>query len=202
MKSKEDRAREQARYAVRSGRIRKAATCEACSTSDQTLVGHHHDYNLPLDVIWLCAPCHHAVHRGEIVEPRTGRLYTKQVDLISGRLRMKAPKRQARTVPTDEYEMPIDAMHLDDFTWDNVDVSRRTIREVRNELTLTVTRTYTLLPGPWDSAPPKPYRTQLIPKQKPARPSLCHEWWKPPSERSPEPTTEEIAAAQFVEYPE
>lgn len=35
--------------------------CEGCDCA-RTLHGHHDDYAKPMDVIWLCAPCHMARH--------------------------------------------------------------------------------------------------------------------------------------------
>lgn len=45
--------------AVRDGRLAKL-NCEFCG-SDQ-VHAHHKDYSRPLDVIWLCAKCHHRLH--------------------------------------------------------------------------------------------------------------------------------------------
>lgn len=50
------RARAAANYA-----FPVAQPCEACGA-----VGgqrHHHDYSRPLDIRWLCDPCHRAEHR-------------------------------------------------------------------------------------------------------------------------------------------
>jgi len=49
------------RRAVRSGAITKASECSVCG-SRETLCGHHDDYAKPLDVRWLCRPCHMATH--------------------------------------------------------------------------------------------------------------------------------------------
>lgn len=46
--------------AVRDGRIKKMP-CEVCASST-SIHGHHKDYRRPLDVIWLCARCHHRLH--------------------------------------------------------------------------------------------------------------------------------------------
>lgn len=35
--------------------------CEGCGT-DVKVQGHHEDYDRPLDVRWLCAPCHAKEH--------------------------------------------------------------------------------------------------------------------------------------------
>lgn len=59
-----ERARQKVRYAVWSGKLQKPERCEACS-SVARLHGHHDDYEKPLDVRWLCAGCHAAVHAEE-----------------------------------------------------------------------------------------------------------------------------------------
>lgn len=54
-------ARWQAKEAIRSGLIKKMP-CVNCG-STKILEAHHKDYYKPLEVIWLCQPCHRAVHR-------------------------------------------------------------------------------------------------------------------------------------------
>lgn len=45
--------------AVRDGRLNR----EPCLFCGEARVhGHHRDYSRPLDVIWLCAKCHHRLH--------------------------------------------------------------------------------------------------------------------------------------------
>lgn len=53
------RARTAVNNAVRDGRLLKmdCAFCGAAKT-----VAHHHDYTRPLDVTWLCSPCHARFH--------------------------------------------------------------------------------------------------------------------------------------------
>jgi len=48
------------RDALRAGRLQKQP-CVFCGSED-ALEGHHHDYSRPLDVTWLCKPCHRRFH--------------------------------------------------------------------------------------------------------------------------------------------
>lgn len=80
----EQRAHRQVDAAIKAGQIRDDEPCEVCgAVQDQTtdglpnVVRHHWSYSHPLDTIPLCLVCHQQVHRGQIAEPRTGRLYAK-----------------------------------------------------------------------------------------------------------------------------
>jgi len=57
-----DHARSIFYMAVSSGKIIRPSTCSKCG-SDSEIEGHHEDYNKPLDVMWLCIPCHGKEHR-------------------------------------------------------------------------------------------------------------------------------------------
>lgn len=48
--------------AVSRGQIIKPDACQECGRSS-ALHGHHDDYSKPLDVRWLCQPCHADWHR-------------------------------------------------------------------------------------------------------------------------------------------
>jgi hypothetical protein len=64
------RKRQQAAHAavaaaIQSGELVRPMTCERCPDEALDIVAHHHDYDKPLDVEWLCRPCHgkhHADH--------------------------------------------------------------------------------------------------------------------------------------------
>ncbi len=45
--------------AVRDKKIKKLS-CLFCG--EGRVHGHHRDYSRPLDIIWLCAKCHHRLH--------------------------------------------------------------------------------------------------------------------------------------------
>ena len=48
--------------AVRDGRLDKPDACEDCGKEGVLLHGHHEDYSQPLEVEWLCVPCHGQRH--------------------------------------------------------------------------------------------------------------------------------------------
>ena len=54
-------ARTMVSNAVRDGKIIKPEGCEECGEICH-LHGHHDDYSKPLEVRWLCPPCHFAWH--------------------------------------------------------------------------------------------------------------------------------------------
>lgn len=56
------RARRALHKALKAGRVTKPAFCERCESETPRLDGHHEDYGKPLDVIWVCVPCHNVVH--------------------------------------------------------------------------------------------------------------------------------------------
>ena len=55
--------RRQVDWAIRSGKL-KRGHCEDCKilSDKEKIVGHHEDYNKPLEVIWLCQSCHMRRH--------------------------------------------------------------------------------------------------------------------------------------------
>lgn len=54
------KAHSEVNYALKTGAIVKGP-CAICA-SDENIHAHHNDYSKPLDVIWLCARCHHRTH--------------------------------------------------------------------------------------------------------------------------------------------
>lgn len=58
------RARNILNDAVRDGLVLKPSACEECGDEPEPreLQGHHEDYAKPLDVRWLCRPCHVEEH--------------------------------------------------------------------------------------------------------------------------------------------
>lgn len=48
--------------AIRDGKIIKPKVCSACN-KERRLHGHHDDYSKPLEVEWLCTPCHKDHHK-------------------------------------------------------------------------------------------------------------------------------------------
>ena len=57
---KRDSARSHANTYQARGKLRKEP-CKACGSNDH-VEKHHNDYSKPLDVVWLCRPCHKGLH--------------------------------------------------------------------------------------------------------------------------------------------
>ncbi len=49
-------------YRAKKGMLIYPQICECCHHEFKATVGHHFDYDTPLDVTWLCLECHRAVH--------------------------------------------------------------------------------------------------------------------------------------------
>lgn len=54
--------------ALRNKRLERPEACEACQMPGR-LHAHHDDYARPLEVRWLCVPCHEAVHHAMRAPP-------------------------------------------------------------------------------------------------------------------------------------
>ena len=57
------------RVAERRGDLTRPEQCEICGT-ETNVQAHHDDYGQPLDVRWLCMPCHTIRHRELQVEAK------------------------------------------------------------------------------------------------------------------------------------
>ena len=49
--------------AIKKGDLTKPLACSDCGISGVRIHGHHDDYSKPLEVRWLCSPCHHEWHK-------------------------------------------------------------------------------------------------------------------------------------------
>lgn len=47
--------------AIKKGSITKPERCQVCGSCEK-LNAHHYDYQKPLEVVWLCIPCHKKIH--------------------------------------------------------------------------------------------------------------------------------------------
>ena len=55
------------RNAIKKGLITRQVVCAGCG--GKAVEGHHDDYNKPLEVRWLCRPCHYAWHAANFAVP-------------------------------------------------------------------------------------------------------------------------------------
>ena len=60
-----DRARSYASVYFRRGKL----AAEPCKCGSYDVEKHHPDYSKPLEVIWLCRPCHLALHKASSGSP-------------------------------------------------------------------------------------------------------------------------------------
>lgn len=56
------RAYRQVLRAIESGVLIRPETCGECGVRTQPYAHHHLGYDHPLDVLWLCGPCHAIAH--------------------------------------------------------------------------------------------------------------------------------------------
>jgi len=77
--------------ALRYGKLHNPETCGTCGSTDRfrdgrtAIQGHHDDYNKPLEVRWLCQPCHHDWHKHNKPIPYNGEPEpTEDIDIIFG----------------------------------------------------------------------------------------------------------------------
>jgi DNA-directed RNA polymerase subunit RPC12/RpoP len=48
--------------AIKKGLIIRPDICSHCNETLKRIEGHHPDYAKPLEVIWVCPPCHSIIH--------------------------------------------------------------------------------------------------------------------------------------------
>ena len=68
-----DWAQNKAEKAIFRGEIVRPSVCDECGGKNKpykdgrsSIQAHHDDYNKPLDIRWLCQPCHHAWHKNNV----------------------------------------------------------------------------------------------------------------------------------------
>jgi Skp family chaperone for outer membrane proteins len=52
-------------YAIKKGKLIKPKNCSICNIKGY-IMGHHEDYNKPLEVIWVCWKCHEEIHAKKV----------------------------------------------------------------------------------------------------------------------------------------
>jgi hypothetical protein len=97
-------AHQQVSIAIREGVLVRPDACELCSSKKGDwrtwlLHAHHEDYDRPLDVIWLCVPCHsrvHGVHGGLPAYIRWARAQLDGAERLAVRFAEQSVPAQAR----------------------------------------------------------------------------------------------------------
>jgi hypothetical protein len=52
------RAQARIKYEIATGKMLRGSVCEQCCATDCAIEAAHVDYSKPLEVLWLCRPCH------------------------------------------------------------------------------------------------------------------------------------------------
>ena len=85
-----DRVQNLAERAVEKGILERPNHCEQCGASGifqdgrSMIQAHHDDYNKPLEVRWLCQPCHHQWHKENRAVPmKEDEEVSDKVDVVS-----------------------------------------------------------------------------------------------------------------------
>jgi hypothetical protein len=81
--------------AIRYGKL-KRQPCQECGNPKSH--AHHHDYNKPLDVIWLCHPCHWKMHGWVKQEKEKVVVVTKKDLLLPHVLELKQQGKSYRQI--------------------------------------------------------------------------------------------------------
>jgi len=58
------RAHQKVRQALKKGLLVRPETCSNCGALER-IQSHHENYEFPLEVTWLCQPCHKRLHRSQ-----------------------------------------------------------------------------------------------------------------------------------------
>ena len=57
-----DKAHSLCQQAIKKGQLVRPESCSFCDSTCEP-IGHHFDYDKPLEVIWLCVKCHRFFHK-------------------------------------------------------------------------------------------------------------------------------------------
>lgn len=57
------RAKARVAYAIKKGLLTRPLRCTLCGKEGR-INGHHEDYDLPYEILWVCSSCHKKVHLG------------------------------------------------------------------------------------------------------------------------------------------
>lgn len=100
-KTASDHAQNMLEQAIIRGEVIRRTTCENCGESGVFKDGrtkvqaHHPDYNRPLEVLWLCQPCHHEWHKHN----KAKEVMPEEAD-TSSICSLEASRNRVRTSPT------------------------------------------------------------------------------------------------------
>lgn len=93
-RSKKERAHDIVEKAIKRGALTNPHKCSQCGSSDTfkdgrtAIQAHHDDYDKPLEVRWICQPCHHEWHKNNKALNETDQEKTQKpsgtVDVLSG----------------------------------------------------------------------------------------------------------------------